>query len=149
MAASVNVNVNGELGRSTCALGRLDVGELDALRLDRGPVKTASLPVRDVASLRVRARFTNAGSLSLLGAGAAATPSERDRAAMAMFWRRDRMLGKMLGKSSTVSRTIRNCPREIYCDVTMAIVTGTLVIFFTPSHTMALWRMWRDGPGLA
>ena len=41
-------------GCSTCALGRLDVGELDALGLDRGPVE-AALPVGDVASLRVRA----------------------------------------------------------------------------------------------
>ena len=42
-------------GCSTCALGRLDVGELDALGLDRGPVETGALPVGDVASLRVRA----------------------------------------------------------------------------------------------
>ena len=41
------------MGCSTCALSGLDEGELGALGLDCGPVKTASLPVRDVASLRV------------------------------------------------------------------------------------------------
>ena len=40
---------------ATCALGRFDVGELDTIGLERGPVEAASLIVGDVASLRVRA----------------------------------------------------------------------------------------------
>src|SRR6266702_20679 len=44
------------------------------------------------------ARFTSTGSLSLSGAGAPATPSDRDRVAKAMIWRRDRMLEEMLGE---------------------------------------------------
>ena len=55
----------GRVGCSTCALGRLDVGELDALGLDRGPVKTASLPVGDVATLRVCALHERRFALTL------------------------------------------------------------------------------------
>ena len=44
----------GRVGCSTCALGRLDVGKLDTLGLECGPVEAVSLPVGDVATLRVR-----------------------------------------------------------------------------------------------
>jgi hypothetical protein len=50
--AASSVDVNGEGGCSTCALGRLDVSELDALGLHGRPVEVA-LKVGDVASLRV------------------------------------------------------------------------------------------------
>jgi hypothetical protein len=52
---------------STCALSRFDIRKLDALRLDRRPVEVASLPVRDVASLRVRALNEHGLALAIGG----------------------------------------------------------------------------------
>ena len=53
--ASVNVNAGVWSAQLTCTLGRFDIGELDTIGLELGPVEATSLPVGDVASLRVRA----------------------------------------------------------------------------------------------
>jgi hypothetical protein len=52
---------------STCALSRLDIRELDALRLDGRPIEVASLPVRDVASLGVCAHHERRLALAIGG----------------------------------------------------------------------------------
>jgi hypothetical protein len=63
-AVSQSVNVSGCVGcDSTCSLGRLDICELDAFGLERRPVEAASLPVGDVASLRVRALHERRGAV--------------------------------------------------------------------------------------
>lgn len=66
------------MGRgSTCALGRLDIRELDALGLDRRPVEVASLPVGNVAPLRVCALREH--RLALTIGGGCAGYAERQR----------------------------------------------------------------------
>jgi hypothetical protein len=62
---------------STCALSCLDIREFDALRLDCRPVEVASLPVGDVASLRVRTLHEH--GLALAMGGGCAGYGERQR----------------------------------------------------------------------
>ncbi len=78
--ASVKTSADGRVGEilyCSGSLGGLDVGELDALGLDRGPVE-ASLPMGDIASRRRCALHKLAPALLLVHRCAGNTERQRE-----------------------------------------------------------------------